>query len=109
MEQVWQLAGGVGYDVLIGTLGIKAPMPGVLEGGNLGGRLLAALFLEEDVVVGVGVEGRVEVDEVNAGVGDVIAQDFEVIAEVELILNQTVNYTEESKPFAAHVWGLGSV
>ena len=58
----------------------------VHESGNLGGGLLAALFLEEDVVVGVGVEGRVEVDEVNAGVGDVITQDFEVIAEVELIL-----------------------
>ena len=86
LEQVGELAGSVGYDVLIGTLGIKAPMPGVFEGGDLGGGLLAAFFLEEDVVVGVGVEGRVEVDEVNAGVGDVVAEDVEVVAEVELVL-----------------------
>ena len=41
--------------------------------------------MEEDVVVGVGIEGRVEVDEVNAGGGDVVAEDVEVIAEVELV------------------------
>ena len=86
MEQVGELAGAVGYDILIGALGIEVPVPGVLEGGDLGSGLLAAFFLEEDVVVGVGVEGRVEVDEVNGGVGDVVAEDVEVVAEIELIL-----------------------
>ena len=85
LEEVGELAGGVGYNILIGALRFKTPAPGVLEGGNLGGGLLACLFLEEDVVVGVGVEGRVEIDEVNAGVGDVVAQDVEVVAEVELV------------------------
>ena len=84
LEQVWQLSGGVGHDVLVGALGIEVPVPSVFEGGDLGGGLLAAFFLEEDVVVGVGFEGRVEVDEVNAGVGDVVAEDVEVVTEVEL-------------------------
>ena len=48
--------------------------------------MLAALFLEEDVVIGVGVEGRVEIDEVNAGVGDVVAQDVQIVTEVEFVL-----------------------
>ena len=86
LEEVGELTGGVGYKILIGALRFKTPVPGVLEGGNLGGGLLACLFLEEDVVVGVGVEGRVKIDEVNAGVGDVVAQDVEVVAEVELVL-----------------------
>ena len=60
LEEVGELAGGVGYNILIGALRFKTPVPGVLEGGNLGGGLLACLFLEEDVVVSVGVEGRVE-------------------------------------------------
>lgn len=40
-------------------------------------------FLEQDVVVGVGVERRVEIDKVNAAVGEgfAIAQPFEVVAE----------------------------
>ena len=86
LEEVGELTGGVGYKILIGALRFKTPGPGVLEGGNLGGGLLACLLLEEDVVVGVGVEGRVKIDEVNAGVGDVVAQDVEVVAEVELVL-----------------------
>jgi hypothetical protein len=42
-------------------------------------------FGEEDVVVLAGVEGRVEVDEVDGGVGDVAAEDFEVVAIEELV------------------------
>ena len=70
-------------DVLIGKLGLDAPAPCVVEGGNLRRRLLAAALAEQDVVSGVGIEGRVEVDEVNALVGDVLTQDVEVVAEVE--------------------------
>ena len=78
LEQVGQSLGGIGHDVLVGQAGLPDPVPGVLEGGNLGRGLLAALFLEEDVVVCVGVEGRIEIDEVNAFVGDVIAQDVQL-------------------------------
>ena len=45
---------------------------------NLGGGSLAGALAEEDVVGGVGVEGRIEVDEVDALVGDVLAEDVQV-------------------------------
>ena len=68
---------------LEGALGLLGPLPGVGEGLDLGGGLLAGLLPEEDVVAGVGVEGRVEIDEVHGLVGDVVAQDGEVVAVVE--------------------------
>ncbi len=46
---------------------------------------LAALFFEKNVVVGVGVEGRIEADKVYARVRDVVPQDLQIVAEVELI------------------------
>ena len=41
---------------------------------------------EEDVVVLPGVEGRIEIDEVDGLGGDVLAEDLEVVAVVELVL-----------------------
>jgi hypothetical protein len=38
---------------------------------------------EDDVVVAVGVEGRVEVDQVDGGIGQVATQDVEIVAVVE--------------------------
>jgi hypothetical protein len=58
-------------------------VPGVLEGQQLGIASLARLVAEDDVVVAVGVEGRVEVDQVDAGIGQVATQDVEVVAVVE--------------------------
>jgi len=60
-------------------------MPRVFKGVNLRGRLLAVALFEENVVVLVGLEGRVEVDEVYRFVPDVAAEDVEVIAVVEQI------------------------
>jgi hypothetical protein len=80
-------------DLLQGALGFDIPLPGVLEGADLGAGLGAVFFGEEDVVVLAGVEGRVEIDEVNRLVADVEPEDFEVVAIVELVL------------FAAHVFG----
>ena len=54
-------------------------------GGDTRGGILAALFLEEDVVSGVGVEGRVEVDQVNAGVRHLATQDVKIVAKVESV------------------------
>jgi len=48
-------------------------------------QMAAVLFREEDGVVLTGVEGWIEVDEVNRLVGDGAAQDFEVVAVVELV------------------------
>ncbi len=54
----------------------------VLEGADLSGRLLAVLG-KEHVVVGVRVERRVEVDEIDRLVADVTPQHVEVVAVVE--------------------------
>ena len=86
LYEVRELPRPVGHDILVGVLGLHAPVPGVVEGVNLGGGALAARLLEQDVVGGVGVEGRVEVDEVDALVRDVFPEDAEVVAEVELVL-----------------------
>ena len=72
LEQFAELVGSLGDDFLVGALGLEGPVPGVVEGGDLGGGFLAGAFFEEDVVGGVGVEGRVEVDQVDGLVGDVV-------------------------------------
>ena len=61
---------------------------------NLGAGLRAVFFGEEDVVVLAGVEGRVEVDEVDRLVLDVELEDFEVVAVIELVF------------FRAHGFGI---
>lgn len=53
---------------------------------DLRGGFFAALLLEEHVVGGAGIERRVEVNQIHARVGDVLAQNFQIIAEVELVL-----------------------
>ena len=83
LEQVGETLGALHDDLPVGDLGLDAPVPGVVEGVDLGGGGLAARLLEEDVVGGVRVEGRVEVDEVDALVLHALAQDGEVVAEVE--------------------------
>ena len=60
-------------------------MPGVLEGGDLRGGFLAGALAEEDVVRGVGVEGRVQVNQVDALIADVLAEDVQVVAEVKAV------------------------
>jgi hypothetical protein len=72
-------------DFLVGALGVHVPLPGVLEGHDLRTGAGAVLFGEEHVVVLAAVEGRIEVDEVDGFVLDVLAQDFEVVAVIELV------------------------
>jgi len=72
-------------DLLVGERGLLVPLPCVLEGGDLGGGARAVLLGEEDVVVLAGVEGRVEVDEIDRLIGDVVAEDGEVVAVEELV------------------------
>jgi hypothetical protein len=64
-----------------------SPTTGARIDHDLRGGFLAALFLEEDVVGGVGVEGWVEVNQINARVRDVVAKNFQVIAKIELVLS----------------------
>ena len=49
------------------------------------GGLRGIVLAEEDVVDGVGVEGRIEVDEVDGLIGDVVTEDGEVVSEVEFV------------------------
>src|ERR1017187_9882525 len=66
---------------------LQRPMPGILKGRDLSRRLLPGLvLLEEDVVAGVGIERRVQVDQIDAFGWYVLAQHIEVIAEEELVL-----------------------
>jgi hypothetical protein len=85
LHQVRELPGAAGYDFLVHRLGLHAPLPRILKRHDLRGGFFAALFLEEHVVGGVGVEGRVEVNQVNAGVRDVVAKNVQVIAKLELV------------------------
>ena len=84
-------AHGVGYaaaffdDLFVAAGGFFVPLPCVFEGCDLGGGAGAVFFGEEDVVVLAGVEGQVEVDEVDGVIGDIVAEDFEVVALVEPI------------------------
>jgi hypothetical protein len=64
-------------------LGIRSPVPGVLEGEQLGVALAPRLVLEDDVVVPVRVEWRVQVDEVNRLVRYVAPENVEVVAVVQ--------------------------
>ena len=72
LQEVRQLLRPAGHHVPVGALGLLIPMPGVVEGVDLGGGAFAARLLEQDVVRGVGVERRVEVDEINALIRDVL-------------------------------------
>jgi hypothetical protein len=67
------------------ALGLLVPMPGVLEGFNLRLAVVAAGRFEEQIVVALGIERRVEIDEVNGFVRNVLAEDLEIVAVVELV------------------------
>ena len=73
-------------DFLVGALGVHVPLPRVLEGHDLRTGTRAVFFREEYVVVLTAVERRVEVDEVNRLILDVLAQDFEIVAVIEFVL-----------------------
>ena len=56
------------------------PLPGVLEGRELSMGGVARLVTDDNVVVAVGVEGRVEVEQVDARLGQAATQDVEGVA-----------------------------
>ena len=91
--------------------GLQAPLPRVLERRDLRLGLLAALFGEQHVIVGVGVEGRVEVDQVNSGIGQVATQDVEVVAVIEDVrgeVGSSVRKITRRIEFQTSVLGLSS-
>ena len=85
MEKLPQLLGAVGNHVAAGVLRLHAPVPCIVEGDDLRCGFLAAAFPEQHVVGGVGVERRIEIDQVDA-IGVHLSQDVEVISEVQPVL-----------------------
>ena len=63
----------------------KVPMPRVLERGYLRLGLRARFVLEQHVVIAVGIERRVQIDQVNRLVLDVVPQDIQIVAVVESV------------------------
>ena len=63
------------------------------KSGDWGGGFFAALFIEEHVLGGAGVEGRVKVDEVCAFRCHMRPEDSEVAAEEELVF--PIHFREE--------------
>ena len=51
-------------------------MPGVFEGGDLRFGLDAGFVFEQDVVIAVGIERRIEIDEIDRFVLDIVAQNL---------------------------------
>lgn len=70
----------------VGLRGVR-PVPSVREGVELRLTRLAGSLAEQDVVIRIGIERRVEIDEVNAGVGKKlrVAQPLEIVAEKKAV------------------------
>jgi hypothetical protein len=66
-------------------LRLPAPMPSVLDGLNLRFRAAARRRLEQDVVIGVRVKGRIEIDQVDAFRRDAFPEDGEIVAIVQRV------------------------
>ena len=84
-EQLTDFTSLFSDNFLVGKFGFQAPALGVVEGDGLRGGLFAAALPEQNIVCCVGVEGRIQVDEVNALGGDVLTQNVEIVAELELV------------------------
>jgi hypothetical protein len=72
-------------DFFVGASRVLVPYPRILEGHDLGAGAGAVFFGEEDVVVLAAIEGRVEIDQVDGFVLDVLAEDAKVIPVIELV------------------------
>ncbi len=80
-------------DFLVHGGGKLVPFPGVFEGFELCGGSGAVFFGEEDVVVLIAFERRVEIDEVDGFVLDVAAENVEIVAVIKLVHGSTSRTT----------------
>src|ERR1043165_1497855 len=60
-------------------------MPGVFERSDLRVRLVASRRAKEHVVIGFGIERWIEIDEIDCLVANVVAQNLEIVAEIESV------------------------
>ena len=84
-DEVHDVLRSAGDDLLVGEFGLEAPMPRVVERLNLRRREFAGRLAKEHVVGRVGVERRIEIDQIDALVRHMLAQDGEVVPEVEFV------------------------
>jgi hypothetical protein len=57
-------------------------VPGILKSCNLSFRLYTLGTLKQNVIVGVGIERRVKVDQVYAFVWNLFAENIQIISEI---------------------------
>ena len=62
------------HDLVEGILGFQGPLPGVFEGVDLGGFVFTGLVFEDDVVGPFGIEGGIEIDQIDRFVRDVFPE-----------------------------------
>ena len=76
-----------GVDELVIGLGGVGPAPGIGEGVKLRLAYFAAGLAEENVVIGVGIERRIEIDEIDAGIGELLGvpQPGQVISKIKAV------------------------
>lgn len=74
---------GLAQDFVELALRLLAPVPEILERGDLGVGLVALWRLEQQVVVALGVERRVQINQVHRFSSHVLAQDMQVVAEIQ--------------------------
>ena len=67
---------GFVYEFVISFLGGEVPVPRVFERRDLRFAVAARFVAEQDVVISITIERRIEINEVNALVFDVIAEDL---------------------------------
>ena len=83
------------------ALGLFAPMPRVFKRRDLRLALVPLGRFEQEIVVALGVERRIKVDQVNGFVREVVAQDVKVVAEEKLIHVREIREARRRRQSAA--------
>jgi hypothetical protein len=75
----------------VGRVGVR-PIPGIGEGVELGVAGLAGGFAEKHVLIGVGIERRIQINEIHAGVGInlPVPQPIQVVAKEQTVHAQAL-------------------
>ncbi len=66
-------------------------MPRIIERFDLRRRFFTSALFEQDVVVLSGIEGRVQVDEINVFIGSFFPKNFQIVTEIEPALPGVLN------------------
>jgi len=67
------------------ALGLLSPMPGVLEGHDLRVRFVSLRRFEENGIIALRIKRRIEINEIDRFIRDVLAENIEIVAEKKFI------------------------